>query len=853
MQENFPQTIKVNIEDEMRDSYMDYAMSVIVGRALPDARDGLKPVHRRVLYAMSESNVAWNRPYVKCARVVGDVMGKYHPHGDNAIYDALVRMAQNFSLRNTLVDGQGNFGSIDGDAPAAMRYTECRLSKISTELLSDIEMETVDFIPNYDGKEFEPSVLPSKIPNLLVNGASGIAVGMATNIPPHNLIEIIDTCILLIDDPNISDNELISFLPGPDFPTAGEINGAEGIKEAYRTGRGRVYIRGKANVEEKSNGQQTIVITELPYQVNKARLIEKIAELVREKKIDGISQDGLRDESDKDGMRIVIELKRGENSEVFLNNLYSQTQLQTVFGINIVALVDGKPQVLNLRQSLDCFINHRREVVTRRTIFQLKKTIERMITLEGLAVALANVDEIVDLIKQSKNPEEARSKLITRSWPPGNFVIDMISQFDREQILEQNTGLESSLLESGLYNLSESQAKDILEMRLQRLTGLEQDKITNEYRSVNLRIIELLKILNETVELMRVIREELIDIKNQFGDERRTRINSIREDLLTEDLIPEEDLVVTFSHEGYAKAQSVDTYKSQRRGGRGKTAATTKQEDFVEKLFVANSHETLLCFSNLGKVFRLKVYQLPQGSRTARGKPLVNLLPLSDGEKITTVLPIKEFNKNNYVVMATAKGLIKKTELANFSRPRPSGIIAVGLGDDDYLIGAILTDGDNEIMLVSSQGKAVKFSESNVRSMGRSARGVRGILLEGSAKTIALLTVGDDQQVLLVTENGYGKRTYYNDFPIRSRGGKGVIAIQTTSRNGSVVGAAPVGEDDEVMLITNQGMLVRQAVGGISTIGRNTQGIRLQKFDSESEKLVGLEIIVELEDSDDNK
>ena len=853
MQENFPQTIKVNIEDEMRDSYMDYAMSVIVGRALPDARDGLKPVHRRVLYAMSESNVAWNRPYVKCARVVGDVMGKYHPHGDNAIYDALVRMAQNFSLRNTLVDGQGNFGSIDGDAPAAMRYTECRLSKISTELLSDIEMETVDFVPNYDGKEFEPSVLPSKIPNLLVNGASGIAVGMATNIPPHNLIEIIDTCILLIDDPNISDDELISFLPGPDFPTAGEINGAEGIKEAYRTGRGRVYIRGKANVEEKSNGQQTIVITELPYQVNKARLIEKIAELVREKKIDGISQDGLRDESDKDGMRIVIELKRGENSEVFLNNLYSQTQLQTVFGINIVALVDGKPQVLNLRQSLDCFINHRREVVTRRTIFQLKKTIERMVTLEGLAVALANVDEIVDLIKQSKNPEEARSKLITRSWPPGNFVIDMISQFDREQILEQNTGLESSLLESGLYNLSESQAKDILEMRLQRLTGLEQDKITNEYRSVNLRIIELLKILNETVELMRVIREELIDIKNQFGDERRTRINSIREDLLTEDLIPEEDLVVTFSHEGYAKAQSVDTYKSQRRGGRGKTAATTKQEDFVEKLFVANSHETLLCFSNLGKVFWLKVYQLPQGSRTARGKPLVNLLPLSDGEKITTVLPIKEFNKNNYVVMATAKGLIKKTELANFSRPRPSGIIAVGLGDDDYLIGAILTDGDNEIMLVSSQGKAVKFSESNVRSMGRSARGVRGILLEGSAKTIALLTVSDDQQVLLVTENGYGKRTYYNDFPIRSRGGKGVIAIQTTSRNGSVVGAAPVGEDDEVMLITNQGMLVRQAVGGISTIGRNTQGIRLQKFDSESEKLVGLEIIVELEDSDDNK
>ncbi len=850
MQENFPKTVKINIEDEMRDSYMDYAMSVIVGRALPDARDGLKPVHRRVLYAMSESNVVWNRPYVKCARVVGDVMGKYHPHGDNAIYDALVRMAQKFSLRNTLIDGQGNFGSIDGDAPAAMRYTECRLSKISTEVLKDIEMDTVDFVQNYDGKESEPCILPSKIPNLLVNGASGIAVGMATNIPPHNLAEVIDTCINLIDDPELPDEKLASTLPGPDFPTAGEINGAEGIKEAYKTGRGRVYVRGKAVVEERSNGQQTIVITELPYQVNKARLIEKIAELVREKKLDGISQDGLRDESDKDGMRVVIELKRGENSEVFLNNLYSQTQLQTVFGINIVALVDGQPQTLNLKQALDCFIKHRREVVTRRTLFELKKTIDRMVTLEGLAVALANVDEIVDLIKKSKNPEEARIKLIQKKWAPGSFVVKMISQFEREKIIHQHSELEASVLESGLYSLSESQAKDILEMRLQRLTGLEQEKITMEYRSVNLKIIELLKILNEPTELMRVIREELIDIKNQFGDERRTRINSVREDLMTEDLIPEEDLVVTFSHEGYAKAQSMDTYKSQRRGGRGKTAATTKQEDFVEKLFVANSHETLLCFSNLGKVFWLKVYQLPQGSRTARGKPLVNLLPLTDGEKITTVLPIKEFNKNNYVVMATAKGLIKKTELANFSRPRPSGIIAVGLGDNDYLIGAILTSGENEIMLVSSQGKAVKFSERNVRSMGRSARGVRGILLEGSAKNIALLTVGDDQQVLLVTENGYGKRTYYNDFPIRSRGGKGVIAIQTTNRNGNVVGAAPVGEDDEVMLITNQGMLVRQAVEGISIIGRNTQGIRLQKFDSESEKLVGLETIVELEESE---
>ncbi len=848
MQEDFSQIIKINIEDEMRDSYMDYAMSVIVGRALPDARDGLKPVHRRVLYAMNESNVLWNRPYVKCARVVGDVMGKYHPHGDNAIYDALVRMAQNFSLRNTLIDGQGNFGSIDGDAPAAMRYTECRLSKIANEVLADIEMDTVDFAPNYDGKESEPSVLPSKIPNLLVNGASGIAVGMATNIPPHNLSEVVDTCIGLIDNPDISDEELASILPGPDFPTAGEINGAEGIKEAYRTGRGRVYVRGKAAIEEKANGQQSVIVTELPYQVNKAKLIEKIAELVREKKLEGISQDGLRDESDKDGMRIVIELKRGENPEVFLNNLYSQTQLQTVFGINIVALVGGQPQVLNLKQVLDCFIKHRREVVTRRTLFELNKTIDRMVTLEGLAVAFANVDEIIELIKTSKNPEEAKSKLIKKSWAPGSFVIEMIAQFDREQIVKQRPDLKVSDLESGLYELSESQAKDILEMRLQRLTGLEQDKITSEYRDVNLSIIELLKILTDPSELMRVIRDELEDVKERFGDERRTNISSIREDLMTEDLIPEEDLVVTFSHEGYAKAQSMNTYKSQRRGGRGKTAATTKQQDFVEKIFVANSHETLLCFSNLGKVFWLKVYQLPQGSRTARGKPLVNLLPLTDDEKITAVLPVKEFDGSNYVVMATAKGLIKKTGLANFSRPRPSGIIAVGLSEDDYLIGAILTEGENEIMLVSSRGKAVKFNENNVRAMGRSARGVRGILLEDTARTIALLTVGSEQQVLLVTENGYGKRTSYDDFPIRSRGGKGVIAIQTTNRNGSVVGAAPVSEDDEVMLITNQGMLVRQSVKGISIIGRNTQGIRLQKFDSGSEKLVGLETIVELEE-----
>ena len=848
MQEDFSQIIKINIEDEMRDSYMDYAMSVIVGRALPDARDGLKPVHRRVLYAMNESNVLWNRPYVKCARVVGDVMGKYHPHGDNAIYDALVRMAQNFSLRNTLIDGQGNFGSIDGDAPAAMRYTECRLSKIANEVLADIEMDTVDFAPNYDGKETEPSVLPSKIPNLLVNGASGIAVGMATNIPPHNLSEVVDTCIGLIDNPDISDEELASILPGPDFPTAGEINGAEGIKEAYRTGRGRVYVRGKAAIEEKANGQQSVIVTELPYQVNKAKLIEKIAELVREKKLEGISQDGLRDESDKDGMRIVIELKRGENPEVFLNNLYSQTQLQTVFGINIVALVGGQPQVLNLKQVLDCFIKHRREVVTRRTLFELNKTIDRMVTLEGLAVAFANVDEIIELIKTSKNPEEAKSKLIKKSWAPGSFVIEMIAQFDREQIVKQRPDLKVSDLESGLYELSESQAKDILEMRLQRLTGLEQDKITSEYRDVNLSIIELLKILTDPSELMRVIRDELEDVKERFGDERRTNISSIREDLMTEDLIPEEDLVVTFSHEGYAKAQSMNTYKSQRRGGRGKTAATTKQQDFVEKIFVANSHETLLCFSNLGKVFWLKVYQLPQGSRTARGKPLVNLLPLTDDEKITAVLPVKEFDGSNYVVMATAKGLIKKTGLANFSRPRPSGIIAVGLSEDDYLIGAILTEGENEIMLVSSRGKAVKFNENNVRAMGRSARGVRGILLEDTARTIALLTVGSEQQVLLVTENGYGKRTSYDDFPIRSRGGKGVIAIQTTNRNGSVVGAAPVSEDDEVMLITNQGMLVRQSVKGISIIGRNTQGIRLQKFDSGSEKLVGLETIVELEE-----
>ena len=839
---------QVNIEDEMRDSYMDYAMSVIVGRALPDARDGLKPVHRRVLYSMHEAGVFWNRSYVKCARVVGDVMGKYHPHGDSAIYDALVRMAQDFSLRFPLVDGQGNFGSIDGDAPAAMRYTECRLAKISAEVLADIDMETVDFLPNYDGKEFEPAVLPARIPNLLVNGSSGIAVGMATNIPPHNLSEVINACLAMVDNPQIAIEELLDHIPGPDFPTAGMINGTEGVYDAYRTGRGRIYIRGKADIEQSNSGQQTIVIRELPYQVNKSRFIEKIAELVQEKKLDGISAEGLRDESDKDGTRVVIELKRGENAEVFLNNLYRHTQMQVVFGVNIVALVDGQPKTLNLFELLECFLKHRQEIVTRRSLFELRKARERSQTLEGMAVALANIDEIVELIKTSKTPVEARERLTTKLWSPGSVVEKMI-----EEVRSANTsGLESlSRLSKEGYSLGESQAKDILEMRLQRLTGLEQDKILQEYREVNERIIELIEIIENPKTLMNVIREELCEIKEAYGEPRRTEINSQKEDLLLEDLIPEEEVVVTFSHAGYAKSQSTDTYKQQKRGGSGKTAATTREQDFVESLYVGSSHDTLLCFSNKGKVYWLKVYQIPQAGRTARGRPLVNLLPLEEGERITVVSPVNEFESNLYVVMATANGIIKKTSLRNFSRPRPSGIIAVKLADGDRLIGAILTDGSNDLMLVSSNGKAIRFSEERVREMGRAARGVRGIAMDNDAEAIALISLAGEETILTVTENGYGKRTKYDEFPVRGRGGKGVIAIQTSKRNGKVIGAVSVKEQDEIMLITDRGTLVRQAVSGISIIGRNTQGIRLQKFRDDSEQVVGLQPIVD--DLDDQQ
>ena len=842
------QLLPVNIEDEMRQSYMDYAMSVIVGRALPDARDGLKPVHRRVLYAMQEANNLWNRPYVKCARVVGEVMGKYHPHGDSAIYDTLVRMAQDFSLRYTLIDGQGNFGSVDGDAPAAMRYTECRLDRIASELLADIDMETVDFAPNYDGKEHEPTVLPSRIPNLLVNGSSGIAVGMATNIAPHNLNEVIDACVALVDDPSLEIDQLMGYIPGPDFPTAGIINGSAGIREAYRTGRGRIYVRARTEIEDTDTDASRIVISELPYQVNKARLIGKIAELVKEKKIEGIRQDGLRDESDKDGMRIVIELKRGELAEVLLNNLYRHTQMQSVFGINTVALVDGQPKTLNLRELLDCFLRHRREVVTRRTLFELGKARDRAHVLEGLAVALANIDAIITLIKASPTPADAREGLLNRAWEPG-LVLTMLERAGADVSRPENLPQEYGLKSLG-YHLSERQAKEILEMRLQRLTALEQDKILDEYREVLERIDDLLDILQRPDRLMQVIRDELLEIRERYGDPRRTEIVEMQKHLSLEDLISEEDVVVTLSHAGYAKSQPIEVYRSQRRGGRGKTATTTKDEDFVDKLFIANTHDTLLCFSNNGKLYWLKVYELPQAGRTARGRPLVNLLPLADGERITAVLPIKEFDPELFVVMATARGIIKKTSLANFSRPRASGIIAVDLVADDRLVGVSLTQGASDIMLVSSSGKAVRFSETHVRPMGRTARGVRGIKLREGQEVIALIPIEGEGTILFVTAKGYGKRTRYAEFPLRGRGGQGVIAIQANERNGAVVGAVSVAEDDEIMLISDGGILVRTPVEGISIIGRITQGIRLIAL-GEGEQLVGVEPIADLNGNDE--
>jgi DNA gyrase subunit A len=840
------EVLPVNLEDEMRQSYLDYAMSVIVGRALPDVRDGLKPVHRRVLYAMRELGNDYNKPYKKSARVVGDVIGKYHPHGDTAVYDTIVRMAQPFSMRYVLIDGQGNFGSVDGDAPAAMRYTEIRMARIAAELLADIDRETVDFVANYDESEFEPAVLPTRIPNLLINGSAGIAVGMATNIPPHNLTEIIDATLALIDDPAITIPALMDKIPGPDFPTAGIINGSQGIYSAYMTGRGRVYIRARSHVEPlDGRGRESIVITELPYQVNKARLIEKIADLVREKRLEGISE--LRDESDKEGMRVVIELKRGELSDVVLNNLFKQTSLESVFGINMVALRDGQPQLLNLKDMLEAFVRHRREVVTRRSIYDLRKARDRAHILEGQAVALANIDEVIALIKASPTPAEAREALIAQAWPPG-AVTDMLARAGtvstRPEGLEGEGGLSD-----GIYRLSADQAQAILDLRLHRLTALEQDKIFNEYKDILEKINVLTEILQNPDKLMAVIREELADIRARYSDERRTEIIESQNTLEIEDLIPEEDVVVTLSHGGYAKSQNLDTYTPQRRGGRGRAAAKVKGDDFIDKLFVANSHDTLLCFSSLGKIYWLKVYQVPQASRSARGRPMVNLLPLGAEERVTAVLPVRDFDTDEYVFMATSRGTVKKTRLDAFSRPRTNGIRAVELRENDRLVDVAITDGDRDIMLCASSGKAIRFHESDVRPMGRSAAGVRGIRLADEQAVIALIIAGDGE-ILSATENGFGKRTPMADFPVHRRGGQGVIAIRTTDRNGQLVGAIQVSDDDEIMLISSGGTLVRTPVDGISVQGRNTQGVRLIRL-AEADRLVGLDRIVVLQDGEE--
>jgi DNA gyrase subunit A len=843
MAEFAKEILSVNLEDEMRQSYLDYAMSVIVGRALPDVRDGLKPVHRRILYSMHEANNLWNRGYVKCARIVGDVLGKYHPHGDSATYDALVRMAQDFSMRYLLVDGQGNFGSIDGDPPAAYRYTECRMTQLAGELLADIDKDTVEFVPNYDEREREPSVLPARVPNLLINGSAGIAVGMATNIPPHNLGEIVSACVAMIDNPEIDIAGLMTHVPGPDFPTAGIINGIRGIVEAYGTGRGRIYVRAKTHVERDDNGRDRIVATELPYQVNKARLIEKIAELHKDKKIEGIAPDGLRDESDKDGMRMVIELRRGEVAEVVLNNLYQHTQLQTVFGINMVALVNGQPRLITLKEALQAFLRHRREVVTRRTIFDLRKARERAHVLEGQAVALANIDEIIALIKASPNPAEAKVAMMARAWQ-SDVVTELLARTGAEDSRPDGLAPEFGLTEAG-YRLSDAQAQAILDLRLQRLTALEQDKIVGDYGELLASIAKLLKILREPDRLMKVIRDEFVALKEQFGDPRRTEILQNQLDLTMEDLIPSEEVVVTLSHAGYAKSQPLDTYRAQRRGGRGKTAASFRAEDFIDKLFVANTHDTILCFSSRGRVYWLKVYELPQGGRGARGKPMVNLLPLEEGERINAVRAIREFAADCFVLMATRSGVVKKTPLTEFSRPRPSGIIAIDLRENDTLIGVAITDGSNDVMLVSNAGKAIRFKESEVRSMGRTASGVRGMRLGADQHVISLLTVEDgpgERTVLIATEHGFGKRTPVSEFPTKGRGGQGVIAIQTNARNGSVIGAELVSEDDEIMLITDSGNLVRTGVEGISTVGRNTQGVTLIRL-SEGERLVEVERI----------
>jgi len=837
--------LPVNLEDEMKQSYLDYAMSVIVGRALPDVRDGLKPVHRRALFAMSELNNDWNKPYKKSARIVGDVIGKYHPHGDTAVYDTIVRMAQPFSLRYMLVDGQGNFGSVDGDSPAAMRYTEVRMAKIAHELIADIDKETVDFVANYDETEHEPSVFPTRVPNLLVNGSAGIAVGMATNIPPHNLTEITNACLALIENPDIDIAGLMEYVPGPDFPTAGIINGVRGIHEAYRTGRGRIHIRARNHIEgDDSKGRQKLVFTELPYQVNKARLLEKIAELVKDKKIEGIS--GLRDESDKDGMRMVVDLKRGEVAEVVLNNLYQHTQLQNVFGINMVALVDGRPQLLNLKQCLQAFIRHRRDVVTRRTVFDLRKARQRAHILEGLSVALSNIDEVIRLIKSSPNRAVAKQALMERSWEPG-AVTGMLERTGADASRPDDLEAGFGMVADG-YRLSETQTQAILDLRLHQLTGLEQDKIVNEYKELLDLIDELLTILQNPDRLMQVIREELEEMRDQFGDERRTEILTDHLDLTLEDLITEEDVVVTLSHAGYAKSQPLSDYRAQRRGGRGKSAAGVKEEDFIDKLFIASTHDTILCFSSRGKVYWLKVYELPQASRISRGKPIVNLLPLEADERINAILPIRDFTDDHHIFMATAMGTVKKTALSSFSRPRANGIIGIDLRDDDYLIDVAITDGSRDIMLFSNAGKVIRFKESDVRAMGRTACGVRGIKLQPGQHVISLI-IASDSPVLTATENGYGKRTSADDYPVYGRGGQGVIAIQISERNGAVVGAVPADDSDEVMLISGGGTLVRTRVNEISVMGRNTQGVRLISL-ANGESLVGIERIVEDKDDD---
>ncbi|MCU7921441.1 MAG: DNA gyrase subunit A [Candidatus Thiodiazotropha sp. (ex Dulcina madagascariensis)] len=848
MTEFAKEVLPVNLEDEMQQSYLAYAMSVIVGRALPDVRDGLKPVHRRVLYAMNELGNDWNKPYKKSARIVGDVIGKYHPHGDTAVYDTMVRMAQPFSMRYMLIDGQGNFGSVDGDSPAAMRYTEVRMARIAYSMLDDLDKDTVDFVVNYDETEREPSVLPARIPNLLINGSAGIAVGMATNVPPHNLTEVIDACVAVIDDPAIGIDQLMAHLPGPDFPTAGLINGAGGIKEAYHTGRGRIYMRARTLVEtDENSGKQTIIVNELPYQINKARLIEKIAELVKEKRIEGITE--LRDESDKDGMRIVIELRRGEVAEVVLNNLFQQTAMQSVFGINMVALVDGRPRLLNLKQLLEFFIRHRREVVTRRTLFELRKARDRAHVLEGLAVALANIDEVIQLIKQAASPAEAKKGLLERFWQSGT-VESMLERTGAASTRPEDLSDDFGLTEKG-YRLTEVQAQAILDLRLHRLTGLEQDKIIKEYEELLDKIADLLDILGSPDRLMQVIRDELLGIREQYGDERRTVIIQTRLDLTLEDLITEEDVVVTLSHAGYAKAQPISAYQAQRRGGKGKMATATKDEDFVDKLFVASTHDTILCFSNQGKVYWLKVYELPQAGRNARGKPIVNLLPLEQDEQINAILPVRDYDADRYVFMATSSGTVKKTPLEAFSRPRANGIIAVDLREGDKLVGVAVTDGEQDILLFSTSGKAVRFSESNVRAMGRTACGVRGIRLETGHQVISLI-VAAEGDVLTVTENGYGKRTAISEYPVHGRGGQGVISIQTSERNGNVVGAVQVIEDEEVMMITDGGTLVRNRVAEISQMGRNTQGVIMIRLHKQ-ERLIGIERIENLDSDEDEE